>query len=188
MARSCKILTKKLGHILIFHSFALYHEICEYSSQGDYLTRDYVPSLPRQFYTDFTQNCLFDLVTLWGQFGISKKQKFRKTYSDIASLISVPIEEPVLQATLRFWDPSYQCFTFGKEDLVPTIKEYSVLIGVDLQHPDKVYNRKPRSGYQSVGQDLEGQATNDRYLFGPEGGLSRLTVENFTGLHTGAPT
>ena len=62
----------------------------------------------------------------------------------------MPIEEPVLQATLRFWDPSYQCFTFGKEDLVPTIKEYSVLIGVDLQHTDKVYNKKPRSGYQKA--------------------------------------
>ena len=56
---------------------------------------------------DFTQSCLSDFFTLWGQFGISEKQEFRKTYSDVASLTSVPIEEPVLQAALRFWDPSY---------------------------------------------------------------------------------
>ena len=88
--------------------------------------------LPEKTYTDFTQNCLFDLTTLWGQFGIFGKQKFRKIYGNIVFLISVPVEESVLQAALRFWDPSYRCFTFGREDLVPTIEEYSILIGADL--------------------------------------------------------
>ena len=47
---------------------------------------------------------------------------------------------------MRFWDYSYKCFTFSNEDLVPTIEEYSILMGVKLQHSDKVYVRKPRSG------------------------------------------
>ena len=81
---------------------------------------------------------------------MSEKQKFHKTYGDIAFLISVLIEEPILRAALRFWDPSYQCFAFGKEYLVPTIKEYSILIGLDLQYPDKVYNKKPRAGCRKV--------------------------------------
>ena len=51
-----------------------------------------------------------------------EKQKFRKTYDDIASLISVAIEELVFRVALRFWDLSYRCFTFGKEDLVPTVE------------------------------------------------------------------
>ena len=67
-----------------------------------------------------------------GQFGISKKKRFRETYGDIASLISVPLEKPLLGAAMRFWDPSYRCFTFGKNDLVPIVEEYSVLIGVEL--------------------------------------------------------
>ena len=93
---------------------------------------DYMSSLPKEPYTDLTMNCLSDRATLCGQFGMSKKKKFRETYGDIASLISIPIKEPVLQAALRFWDPCYQCFTFGKEDLVSIIEEYSVLISVDL--------------------------------------------------------
>ena len=107
-------------------------------------------SLPKKPYIDFTQNCLSDLATLWGQFSIFEKQMFRKTYGDITSLISIPIEEPVLRATLRFWDPSYRCFTFGKEDLVSTIEEYSVLIGIDLQYPNKAYNRNPKVGCRKV--------------------------------------
>ena len=107
-------------------------------------------SLHEKPYTDFTQNCSFDLATLWGQLGISEKQKFCKTCSDIASLILVPIEEPILRAALRFSDPSYRCFAFGKEDLVPTIEEYSVLIGLNLHYPNKVYNKKPKTGCRKV--------------------------------------
>ena len=73
-----------------------------------------------------------------------------KNLGDIASLISVPVKEPVLKTALRFWDPSYRCFTFGKEDLVPTIEEYSVLIGLDIRFLDKAYNKKPNSGYRKV--------------------------------------
>ena len=103
-----------------------------HKSQGDWLIRDFVSLLLEESYTDFTQNGLSDLATLWGQYNISEKQTFRKTYGNIASLISVPVEKPVLKAVLRFWDPSYRCFTYGREDLVPTIEEYSVLIGLDL--------------------------------------------------------
>ena len=81
---------------------------------------------------------------------MSKNKSFRETYGDIAFLISVPIKETMLRAAMRFWDLSYRCFTFDKEDLVPTIEEYSVLMGVDLQHLDKVYNKKPRVGCQKV--------------------------------------
>ena len=107
-------------------------------------------SLPEEPCANFTQNGLSDLAILWGQYNISEKQIFRKTYGDITSLISVPVEEPVLRAALRFWDPSYRCFTFGKEDLIPTVEEYSVLRGLDLRFPDKAYNKKPNSGYRKV--------------------------------------
>ena len=70
-------------------------------------------------------------------------KSFWETYGDKTFLISVPIKELVLRAVMRFWDPSYRYFTFGKEDLVLTIEEYSTLIGVNIQYPNKVYNKKP---------------------------------------------
>ena len=69
-------------------------QICQ--SQGVCLISSYMSSLSEDPYTDLTQNCLFDLATLWEQFGISKKKRFHETYGDIASLILVPIEEPLL--------------------------------------------------------------------------------------------
>ena len=121
-----------------------------HQSQGNCLILSYESSLPEEPYTDFTQNRLFDLATLWGQFDTSEKKKFRDTYGDITSLISVSTKEPLLRATMRFWDLSYKCFTFGKNDLVPTVKEFSILIGVKLQHPNKVYNQKPRAGWRKT--------------------------------------
>ena len=41
---------------------------------------------------------------------------------------------------------------------------------------------------KSVGQDLKGQATCDRYLFGLEKEPSRLIMEYPMGFHTGALT
>ena len=124
------------------------------------------PSELKKPYTNLTQNRLSDLTILWEQLDISKKKRFCKAYCDIVSLISVPTEEPLLRAVMRFWDPSYKCFTFGKNDLVPIVKEYSVLIGVELQHPDKVYNQKSRAGWRkALAQILKVQPqTIDTYL------------------------
>ena len=63
---------------------------------------DHVSLLPEESYADFTQNHLFDLAILWRQLGISEKKTFRETYDDIASFISIPIEEPILRVALRF--------------------------------------------------------------------------------------
>ena len=48
---------------------------------------------------------------------------------------------PFLKAAVQFWDPSYKGFSFNKKDLTPTIEEYSILLGINLQYPDKMYNR-----------------------------------------------
>ncbi|MBA0780201.1 hypothetical protein Gotri_004335 [Gossypium trilobum] len=37
---------------------------------------------------------------------------------------------------VRFWDPTYQCFTFNQEDMTPTIEEYAALLRIDNNHQD----------------------------------------------------
>ncbi|KAG8496101.1 hypothetical protein CXB51_009123 [Gossypium anomalum] len=53
------------------------------------------------------------------------------------------LEDLLIQAMVRFWDPAYQCFTFNQEDMTPTIEEYAALLHIDnvlresvLSHPD----------------------------------------------------
>ena len=101
--------------------------------------------------------------------------------------MSVPVEEPLLRVAMRFWDPSYRCFTFGKNNLVPIVEEYSVLIGVELQHPDKAYNQKPRKGWRkALAQILKVQPlTFDTYMVqkGNRQGLPWNVLHNFIQEH-----
>ena len=62
----------------------------------------YLSSLLEEPYTNLTWNRMSDLATLWEQFGISEKKRFRETYGDIVSLISVPVEKSLLRAAMRF--------------------------------------------------------------------------------------
>ena len=54
----------------------------------------------------------------------------------------------MVMAAIRIWDMSFRCFTFNKEDLTPIVEEYSILINLKLQSPNKVYVRKLRLGFQ----------------------------------------
>ncbi|MBA0717467.1 hypothetical protein Golax_005285 [Gossypium laxum] len=40
---------------------------------------------------------------------------------------------------VRFWDPTYRCFTFNEVDMVPTIKEYSTIFHYDFRDPLRIY-------------------------------------------------
>ncbi|XP_016729699.1 uncharacterized protein [Gossypium hirsutum] len=38
------------------------------------------------------------------------------------------VDKRLFRALAQFWNPAYNCFTFGKVDLVPTIEEYTALL------------------------------------------------------------
>ncbi|MFQ6636714.1 hypothetical protein Gotur_012471 [Gossypium turneri] len=40
---------------------------------------------------------------------------------------------------VRFWDPTYRCFTFNEVDMVPTIKEYSTLFHYNFRDSLRIY-------------------------------------------------
>ncbi|KAG8496244.1 hypothetical protein CXB51_009063 [Gossypium anomalum] len=69
---------------------------------------------------------------------------FTEKYGDIAHLIAVNVDEQLIQAMVRFWDPMYQCFTFNHEDMTPTIKEYAALLHIDNVQFNKIYVKESK--------------------------------------------
>ena len=100
--------------------------------KGDYLAMGYTSLLLEKVSTDLEQNNLSQLEEIWKKIKGSDKQRFIRKYGQIASLILVKVEEPLIRAALQLWDPFHRCFTFNKEDLTPIIEEYSTLIQMDL--------------------------------------------------------
>ena len=50
----------------------------------------------------------------------------------------------MFKVAIQFWDLSYRCFTFNREVLTLTIKEYLVLVGLELHYQDKVHVKKSK--------------------------------------------
>ena len=114
--------------------------------EGNCLIDGYVSSLPKEVHVDLVQNKLIELAGLWELVSMPNKRKFYDLYGQIASLITVEVDESLIRAAIQFWDPSYQCFTFNGEDLMPTTEEYSMLIRLNVQCLNKVYYRRTRLG------------------------------------------
>jgi hypothetical protein len=73
---------------------------------------------------------------------------FHKNHGNLLSLLKVKIEEGSLETLVQFYDPLYHCFTFPNYQLVPTLEEYSYLVGLPV--PDKV----PFSGLEPIPKPL----------------------------------
>ena len=131
----------------------------------------YVSSLPEEVCVDLTQNKLIELADLWELVSGPNKRKFYDLYGQIASLITVEVDEALIRVAIQFWDPSYRCFTFNGEDLMPTAEEYLMLIKLNLQCSDKVYYRRTRLGIRKKLAKIMGiePVDVDGYLVKKEG-------------------
>ncbi|KAG8502577.1 hypothetical protein CXB51_001159 [Gossypium anomalum] len=103
--------------------------------KGDSLVEGSVANLPEHTTVNVRQNNLEDLDTR----GI-----FTERYGDIAHLITIRVDEQLIQAMVRFWDPAYQCFTFNQEDMTPTIEEYAALLRIENVQLGKIYVKEPK--------------------------------------------
>ena len=101
-------------------------------TKGDCLADGSVSSLPEEVHVELKQNDLTELAKLWERVSGPNKRKFCDQYGQIASLMAVKVDESLIRAAIQFWDPSYRCFTFNGEDMMPTIEEYSMLIRLNL--------------------------------------------------------
>ncbi|KAG8498360.1 hypothetical protein CXB51_006926 [Gossypium anomalum] len=88
-----------------------------------------------------TQNDLRELKEIWVHWDDEIKQLFYYNYGDMPYLLDIKVDKQLFQALAQFWNPAYNCFTFGNVDLVPTLEEYIVLLRYLKIHADKAYFR-----------------------------------------------
>ncbi|KAL1074101.1 hypothetical protein V6Z11_D11G267400 [Gossypium hirsutum] len=62
-------------------------------------------------------------------------------YGDLPYLLDIKVDVHLFRAIAQFWNPAYDCFTFGGADLVPTIEEYTALLRCPKIQVDKIYSR-----------------------------------------------
>ncbi|KAL1106068.1 hypothetical protein V6Z11_D04G176900 [Gossypium hirsutum] len=113
-------------------------------AKGNSLKEGYTSDLPERVTSNVRQNDLEDLTRIWKQWDSDTRGIFTEKYRDIAHLIAINVNEQLIQAMVRFWDPAYQCFTFNQEDMTPTIEEYAALLCIDNVQLKKIYVKESK--------------------------------------------
>ncbi|MBA0787927.1 hypothetical protein Gotri_026838 [Gossypium trilobum] len=88
-----------------------------------------------------TQNNLQELKEIWVQRDDEVKQLFYCNYGDFHYLLDIKVDEHLFRALAQFWNSPYNCFTFEKVDMVPTVEEYTALLRCLRIQADKAYSR-----------------------------------------------
>ena len=63
---------------------------------------------------------------------IENPADFQKKYGSIISLMKRKMKEGILNTLVQFYDPLYRCFTFPDYQLMPTLEEYSYILGLSI--------------------------------------------------------
>ncbi|KAK5776309.1 hypothetical protein PVK06_044268 [Gossypium arboreum] len=109
--------------------------------KGDSIAEGYVSELSDYTRISVTQNKLQELKEIWDQWGKETKHLFYGNYGDLPYLLDVQIDEHLFRALAQFWNPAYNCFTFGEVDMVPTVEEYTALLRCPRFQNDRIYSR-----------------------------------------------
>ena len=70
--------------------------------EGNCLMDGYVSSLPEEVQVDLEQNKLTELASLWELVSGPNKRRFYELYGQIASLITVKVDKPLIRAAIQF--------------------------------------------------------------------------------------
>ena len=60
------------------------------------------------------------------------------------TILNTSVEKGILETLVQFYDPLYHCFTFPDYQLLPTLEEYSHLMGLS------VLNKVPFTGLEKI--------------------------------------
>ncbi|MBA0575150.1 hypothetical protein Golob_024636 [Gossypium lobatum] len=93
----------------------------------------------REFFGKVEDNAA---VRVWSEkWGNEIKQLFYGNYGNLPYLLDIRVDKGLFRALEQYWNLAYNCFTFGKVDLVPTVEEYTTLLRCPRIQVDKAYSR-----------------------------------------------
>ncbi|KAJ1419840.1 hypothetical protein SESBI_14817 [Sesbania bispinosa] len=67
---------------------------------------------------------------------------FERRYGQILDLLLIPVQGSILSALAQFWNLDLRCFELPQLDLVPTIEEYAVMLGIPVKREANIYSYK----------------------------------------------
>jgi hypothetical protein len=63
---------------------------------------------------------------------ITNPASFQSHHGKLLKILNTKLDEGILKTLVQFYDPRLHCFTFPDYQLVPTLEEYSYLVGLPI--------------------------------------------------------
>ena len=63
---------------------------------------------------------------------VSETSSFTKKYDRLLNLVTTSFDEKMMSVLFQFFDPKHHCFTFPDYQLVPTMEEFSQILGIPI--------------------------------------------------------
>ncbi|XP_016707079.1 uncharacterized protein [Gossypium hirsutum] len=65
--------------------------------------------------------------------------------SELQNFTHIIVDKRLVRGMAQFWNATYNCFTFGEVDLVPTLEEYTTLLRSPMAQTRKIYAKLTNS-------------------------------------------
>ena len=75
--------------------------------------------------------------------------QFLKKHGSLLNLVTTGFKEDMMRVLFQFFDPKHHCFTFPDYQLVPTLEEFSRLLGMPI------LDQTPFSGLEKIPKSEE---------------------------------
>lgn len=106
---------------------------------------------------------------------------FRDRYGALISLLTLRMEEGLLQTLVQFYDPVYHCFTFPDSQLMPTLEEYAQLLHIPVADTVPFSGSEKLPEHSSLAKVLYMKKSEFKNNFTTKGGLPGFTAKFLMG-------
>lgn len=110
---------------------------------------------------------------------VASQDDFRELHGKLLDILKVDVTKGVLETLVQFYDRHCHCFTFPDYQLVPTLEEYSHLIGITVLNkvPFSGLEPNPKATTIAKALHLEASIVRDNLIVQTKGGPSGFSTD-----------
>jgi hypothetical protein len=110
---------------------------------------------------------------------VASQDDFRERYGKLLDILKIDATKGVLETLVQFYDRHCHCFTFPDYQLVPTLEEYSYLVGLPVLDEVPFSGLEPAPKYSKIAEALHLRASilKDNLIVKVKGSLSGFSTD-----------
>ncbi|XP_050877402.1 uncharacterized protein LOC127081162 [Lathyrus oleraceus] len=108
---------------------------------------------------------------------LTHKDAFKEAYGNLLCILNTEVNITIAHTLVQFYDPPLRCFTFQDYQLVPTLEEYSHILGIKIKNQVPYIRTKELPEYRELAEALHMGNKEIELNLKPKGGIHGFTFK-----------